>query len=208
MTGQHHGRTRVRGNAGPDQPRRPGAQARTSPASPRAAEGRLRHRAHRQMGPRRRRPAESGLPRKHGFDYFFGYLNQHHAHNHFPEFLWRNERKIPLPNDVTPSATRRRLRHRGAALRRRSLSPTRPSSSSPTTRTGPSSSTGAWSSPTPTTSAIAPSATARMSPTTAPTRTRTGRSGQGPGRHDHPARWLRGPPARSPQPARPRRAPS
>ena len=46
--------------------------------------------------------AESGLPRAHGFDYFFGYLNQHHVHNHFPEFLWRNEDELPLPNEVVP----------------------------------------------------------------------------------------------------------
>ena len=45
--------------------------------------------------------AESGLPRKHGFDLFFGYLNQHHAHNHFPDFLWRNEERVKLPNVVT-----------------------------------------------------------------------------------------------------------
>jgi arylsulfatase A-like enzyme len=46
--------------------------------------------------------AESGLPRRHGFDYFFGYLSQHRAHNHFPDYLWRNEEKIALPNVVTP----------------------------------------------------------------------------------------------------------
>jgi arylsulfatase A-like enzyme len=45
--------------------------------------------------------ADTGLPRKHGFDYFFGFLNQHHAHNHFTDFLWRNEEKIALPNKVT-----------------------------------------------------------------------------------------------------------
>ena len=43
-----------------------------------------------------------GLPRKHGFDQFFGYLNQRHAHNHFPDFLWRDEVKVSLPNKVTP----------------------------------------------------------------------------------------------------------
>src|SRR5688500_7906773 len=28
-----------------------------------------------------------GVPTKQGFDYFFGYLNQTHAHNYYPEFL-------------------------------------------------------------------------------------------------------------------------
>jgi uncharacterized sulfatase len=27
-------------------------------------------------------------------------LNQTHAHNHFPDFLWRNEEKVPLANQV------------------------------------------------------------------------------------------------------------
>ncbi len=46
--------------------------------------------------------ADTGLPRKQGFDEFFGFLNQHHAHNHFPDYLWRNEEQVSLPNRVTP----------------------------------------------------------------------------------------------------------
>ncbi len=42
----------------------------------------------------------TGIPRQQGFDYFFGYLNQTHAHNHFPDFLWRNEEKVQLANEV------------------------------------------------------------------------------------------------------------
>lgn len=45
----------------------------------------------------------TGLPNDQGFDYFFGYLNQVHAHNHYPDFLWRNKEKVPLPNKVQPS---------------------------------------------------------------------------------------------------------
>jgi arylsulfatase A-like enzyme len=44
--------------------------------------------------------AEVGLPRSQGFDEFFGYLNQHHAHNYYPTFLWRNEHRHPLANVV------------------------------------------------------------------------------------------------------------
>jgi len=40
--------------------------------------------------------------RADGFDEFFGYLNQHHAHNHFPSFLWKNETKVMLPNTIIP----------------------------------------------------------------------------------------------------------
>ena len=44
--------------------------------------------------------AEIGKPNRQGFDYFFGYLNQVHAHNFYPEFLWRNEGKVALRNEV------------------------------------------------------------------------------------------------------------
>ena len=37
-----------------------------------------------------------GVPWKHGFDTFFGYLHQVHAHTYFPEFLWENDKKVPL----------------------------------------------------------------------------------------------------------------
>src|SRR5262249_52450424 len=42
----------------------------------------------------------TGIPNSKGFDYFFGYLNQVHAHNYYPEYLWRNEDKIRLPGNV------------------------------------------------------------------------------------------------------------
>ena len=42
----------------------------------------------------------TGVPNRQGFDYFFGYLNQHHAHNYYPDFLWRNQEKVPVPGNV------------------------------------------------------------------------------------------------------------
>lgn len=41
-----------------------------------------------------------GAPNHQGFDYSYGYLNQRHAHNYYPEFLFRNHQKIKLPNVV------------------------------------------------------------------------------------------------------------
>ncbi len=41
-----------------------------------------------------------GHPLKQGFDTFFGYLNQVHAHNYYPEFLWRGLEKASLRNSV------------------------------------------------------------------------------------------------------------
>jgi arylsulfatase A-like enzyme len=41
-----------------------------------------------------------GVPTKQGFDYFYGYLDQVHAHNYYPAFLMRNEERVPLKNVV------------------------------------------------------------------------------------------------------------
>jgi arylsulfatase A-like enzyme len=37
-----------------------------------------------------------GHPNRQGFAEWFGYLDQTHAHNYYPEYLWRNERQWPL----------------------------------------------------------------------------------------------------------------
>ena len=37
-------------------------------------------------------------PNRHGFDEFYGYVNMHHAHNFYPEFLIRNGRREKLRN--------------------------------------------------------------------------------------------------------------
>ncbi len=42
----------------------------------------------------------TGVPNKKGFDYFYGYLNQHHAHNSWPTYLYRNEARVKLRNVV------------------------------------------------------------------------------------------------------------
>lgn len=41
-------------------------------------------------------PDTTGVPNRQGFDYFFGYLNQKHAHDYYPTYLWRNEQKVEL----------------------------------------------------------------------------------------------------------------
>lgn len=41
-----------------------------------------------------------GIPTRKGFDRFFGYLNQAHAHFYYPEFLYENEKEYPLPGNV------------------------------------------------------------------------------------------------------------
>lgn len=40
----------------------------------------------------------SGSPLKHGFDYYYGYLDQKQAHNYYPTHLWENDKSVPLNN--------------------------------------------------------------------------------------------------------------
>jgi len=47
--------------------------------------------------------SSTGIPNKQGFDYWFGYLNQRHAHNYYPEFLWRNEEKVLIEGNKLPA---------------------------------------------------------------------------------------------------------
>jgi arylsulfatase A-like enzyme len=44
--------------------------------------------------------SSNGTPAKMGFDYFFGYLNQVRAHNYYPDYLHRNDVKVPIANQV------------------------------------------------------------------------------------------------------------
>ncbi len=98
MTGQHLGFTTVRGNAG----------ARGSAAQTLRADDVTIAKVLQQAGYATGlvgkwglgEPGSTGHPNVQGFDYFFGYLNQGHAHNHYPSFLYRNEEKVPLPNDL------------------------------------------------------------------------------------------------------------
>ena len=38
----------------------------------------------------------TGIPNKQGFQEFFGYLHQIHAHFYYPKYLWKNDKKFPL----------------------------------------------------------------------------------------------------------------
>ena len=40
-----------------------------------------------------------GVPEKHGFDRFFGYYHQVHAHHYFPDYLIDTGKKVPLPGN-------------------------------------------------------------------------------------------------------------
>ncbi|GAB5444892.1 MAG: arylsulfatase [Fuerstiella sp.] len=43
----------------------------------------------------------SGVPEKHGFDEFFGYYDQVHAHTYYPQYLIRNSKEVRLPGNTS-----------------------------------------------------------------------------------------------------------
>lgn len=45
-------------------------------------------------------PGTTGSPVNKGFDYFFGYLSQGAAHRYYPDYLYENEKKVPLDGKV------------------------------------------------------------------------------------------------------------
>lgn len=102
MTGRHHGRTRVRGNAGPGNMALQSLQPDDMTVAALLQRAGYRTGLIGKWGLGDTGSGEGGLPRRQGFDEFFGYLNQRHAHNHFPDFLWRNEARIKLPNELIP----------------------------------------------------------------------------------------------------------
>jgi arylsulfatase A-like enzyme len=90
MTGLHTGHSRVRGNGtvplGPDD--RTVAEVLKRAGYATALVGKW------GLG----EEGSTGVPNRKGFDHFFGYLNQVHAHNYYPDFLWRDGEKVTLPN--------------------------------------------------------------------------------------------------------------
>lgn len=102
MTGLHHGHTRVRGNAGKTNPAAQALQPGDVTVATALQKSGYKTALIGKWGLGDVGEARSGLPRSHGFDFFYGYLNQQHAHNHFPDFLWRNENRETLRNVVVP----------------------------------------------------------------------------------------------------------
>ena len=103
MTGRHTGHATVRGNAGIKRGEGAPARAQTLRAEDftvaemlkknGCATGLIGKWGLGELG-------SGGEPTRQGFDYFFGYLNQSHAHNYYPAFLTRGESPVPLANEV------------------------------------------------------------------------------------------------------------
>ena len=47
-------------------------------------------------------PKSAGDPLTQGFDFFYGYNCQRHAHNHYPTYLYRNHERVELPPGEAP----------------------------------------------------------------------------------------------------------
>ena len=116
MTGQHMGHTHVRGNAGGDMTRQSLRDIDLTVAE------KLQESGYKTaligkwgLG----EVGQEGHPLKQGFDYFYGYLNQVHAHNFYPEFLWLNQKKHTLNNVVKPVSDKPRAGFMGGAATKR-----------------------------------------------------------------------------------------
>lgn len=90
MTGKHTGHATVRGNKKPEVGLRPdeptvasllkGAGYRTALFGKWGLGG----------------PGTGSVPNTRGFDQFYGYLDQQHAHNSYPEHIWDNQNEVML----------------------------------------------------------------------------------------------------------------
>ncbi len=106
LTGLHTGHTRVRGNAG-----KLNKQAQNLRAEDVTVAEVLKKAGYTTaligkwgVG----EEGSAGAPNKKGFDYFYGYLDQQHAHNPYPPFILRNGERVPLPNEIIPASDGRK----------------------------------------------------------------------------------------------------
>ena len=93
LTGKHSGHSTVRNNGGSD-PLLPGEETIGSVLKRAGyATGGFGKWGNGGRG-------TSGVPEKHGFDVFFGYYDQVHAHTYFPRYLVRNSEEVPLEGNT------------------------------------------------------------------------------------------------------------
>lgn len=93
MTGQHTGHTTIRSNGG-------GAALR---ADDRTVADMLKAKGYATGGFGKWGLGDigtTGVPERHGFDLFYGYYHQVHAHTHYPRYLVRNSVKEPLAGNT------------------------------------------------------------------------------------------------------------
>lgn len=63
-------------------------------------------------------PNSASDPNTFGFNFFYGFLDQRHAHNHYPDYLWRND-KMELTGNVMTDESRVSKLGAGVAVERK-----------------------------------------------------------------------------------------
>jgi arylsulfatase A-like enzyme len=102
MTGLHTGHTRVRGNAGKANREAQNLRAEDTTVAEVLKQGGYATALVGKWGIGH--DGSAGLPNKKGFDFFYGYLDQHHAHNCYPDFIIRNGERVALRNRIVPGS--------------------------------------------------------------------------------------------------------
>lgn len=99
MTGLHPGHELVRANM----PQTGGVVGRLSLPANQLTVARLLHDAGYATGGFGKwglgNPGQPGVPEQEGFDVFFGYYDQNHAHDYYTDHLFRNSVNVPIPQD-------------------------------------------------------------------------------------------------------------
>jgi arylsulfatase A-like enzyme len=102
MTGLHLGHTRVRGNSG--MIGGVGEQRRVPLEPEDVTVAMLLKQAGYHTGMTGKwglgEPESTGIPNKKGFDEWFGYLNQQHAHTYYTDYLWRNTERVTIEGNL------------------------------------------------------------------------------------------------------------
>lgn len=98
MTGKHLGHTRVRGNAGRQNPEAQRLRDEDVTVAEVLKKAGYQTALIGKWG--LGEEGSEGHPNRQGFDHFFGYLDQTHAHNFYPEFLLRDGARVPLKNKI------------------------------------------------------------------------------------------------------------
>jgi len=102
MTGQHLGHTRVRGNSG--MVGGVGPEHRVPLEAEDVTIAMLLKRAGYVTGITGKwglgEPDTAGIPNQKGFDEWFGYLNQKHAHTYYTDYLWKDTERVTLRGNL------------------------------------------------------------------------------------------------------------
>ena len=109
MTGLHTGHATVRGNHGQNAPRHDGEANRIPLRVDDITVATLLKRAGYATGISGKwglgEPGSTGLPNDHGFDEWFGYLNQNHAADYYTDYLWRNKERQTIKGNLNGQRT-------------------------------------------------------------------------------------------------------